>query len=74
MFSGAKETHPDILRGGHRNPYQLKNAIKSGGTVFCIYHFNDNKNVNMDEIFLKSSNAIVFPFPLGLMHESNRTK
>jgi hypothetical protein len=22
------------LRGGHRNPYQLKNAIKSGGTVF----------------------------------------
>ena len=35
---GAKETHPDILRGGHRNPYQLKNAIKSGGTVFCIYH------------------------------------
>ena len=24
--------------GGHRNPYQLKNAKKSGGTVFCIYH------------------------------------
>ena len=21
VFSGAKETHPDILRGGHRNPY-----------------------------------------------------
>ena len=38
VFSGAKETHPDILRGGHRNPYQLENAIKSGGTVFCIYH------------------------------------
>jgi hypothetical protein len=35
---GAKETHPDILGGGHRNPYQLENAIKSGGTVFCIYH------------------------------------
>ena len=35
---GAKETHPDILRGGHRNPYQLENAIKSGGTVFCNYH------------------------------------
>ena len=34
---GAKETHPDILHGGHRNPYQLKNAIKSCGTVFCIY-------------------------------------
>ena len=24
----------DILCGGHRNPYQLKNAIKSDGTVF----------------------------------------
>ena len=29
---------PDTLRGGHRNPYQLENAIKSGGTVFCLYH------------------------------------
>ena len=38
VFSGAKQTHPDILRGGHRNPYKLENAIKSGGTVFCIYH------------------------------------
>ena len=38
VFSGAKETHPDTLRGGHRNPYQLENAIKSGGTVFSIYH------------------------------------
>ena len=38
VFSGAKETHPDIFCGGHRNPYQLENAIKSGGTVFCIYH------------------------------------
>ena len=28
-FLWAKETHPDILRGGHRNPYQLENAIKS---------------------------------------------
>ena len=28
----------DILRGGHRKPYQLENAIKSGGIVFCIYH------------------------------------
>ena len=33
-FSGAKKTHPDILGGGHRNPYQLGNAIKIGGTVF----------------------------------------
>ena len=33
---GAKETHPDILRGGHRNPYQFENAIKSGGTVFLL--------------------------------------
>ena len=37
-FLGAKETHPDILNGGHRDPYQLKNATKSGGTVFRIYH------------------------------------
>ena len=29
------KTHPDILRGGRKNPYQLENAIKSGGTVFC---------------------------------------
>ena len=35
-FQGAKETHPDILRGGHWSLYQLENAIKSGGTVFCI--------------------------------------
>ena len=25
------------MRGGHRNQYQFKNAIKSGGTVFCLY-------------------------------------
>ena len=31
---GATEIHPDLLPGGHRNPYQLENAIKSGGTVF----------------------------------------
>ena len=37
-FIEGPETHPDILRGGHRNPNQLKNAIKSGGTVFCMYH------------------------------------
>ena len=30
------ETHPDILRGGHRNPYRLENAKESGGTVFCL--------------------------------------
>jgi hypothetical protein len=36
--SGAKETHPDILRGGQS--YQLENAVKSGGTVFCIYHMD----------------------------------
>ena len=24
----APETHPDILRGDHRNPYQLETAIK----------------------------------------------
>ena len=36
VFSGAKETHSDILCGGHRNPYQLENAIKSGGRVFLL--------------------------------------
>ena len=25
-FLGAKVAHPDILLGGHRDPYQLKNA------------------------------------------------
>ena len=35
-FIEAPETLPNILRGGHRNPYQFKNAIKSGGTVFCL--------------------------------------
>ena len=34
VFSGAKETHPDILRGGHR----IENAIKCAGLVFLIYH------------------------------------
>ena len=36
-FIEGPETHPDILRGGcHRNPYQLENAIESGGTVFGL--------------------------------------
>jgi hypothetical protein len=37
-FLEGLETHPDILRGGHRNQYQFKNVLKSGGTVFCLYH------------------------------------
>ena len=37
-FLEGPETHPDILCGGHRNQYQFTNAIKSGGTVFCLYH------------------------------------
>ena len=36
FFIKAPETHPNILRCGHRNPYQFKNAIKSGGTVFLL--------------------------------------
>ena len=36
-FLKSPETHPDFLRGGHRNQYPFKNAIKSGGTVFCLY-------------------------------------
>ena len=35
-FVEDPETHPDILGGGHRNPYQMENATKSGGTVFLI--------------------------------------
>ena len=34
-FLGAKETFPDILHGGHRNPYQLENAIKLVGQFFA---------------------------------------
>ena len=37
-FREDPETNPDVLRGGHRNPYQLENAIKSDGTVFCLFH------------------------------------
>ena len=37
-FIEAPETPPDILLGGYKNPYQLEDAIKSGGTVFCLYH------------------------------------
>ena len=37
-FIEALETNPNILRVGHRNPYQFKNAIKSGGTIPCLYH------------------------------------
>ena len=39
-FIEDPETNPDVLRGGHRNPYQLEKAIKSGGTVFCLYHLS----------------------------------
>ena len=34
-FLGAKETHPDILHGGHRNPNQLENAVKVMGQFFA---------------------------------------
>ena len=34
-FIEAPETLRNILRGGHRNPYQFKNAIKSGGQFFA---------------------------------------
>ena len=39
-FIEGPETHPGNLRGGHRNPYQFKNAIKSGGTDFCLVHIS----------------------------------
>ena len=38
-FLDGPETHPDILCVGHRNQYQLKNAIKSGGTIFLLFIF-----------------------------------
>ena len=38
FYRRSGNTPWDILRGGHRNPYQLENAIKSRGTVFCLYH------------------------------------
>ena len=34
VFYRSPETLPNILHGGHRNPYQFKNAIKSGRKVF----------------------------------------
>ena len=34
-FLEAKETNPDILGGGLRNPYQLKNAIKRWDSFFA---------------------------------------
>ena len=36
-FIEAPKTPPDILRGGHRNPYQLKNTIKSAVLQFFAY-------------------------------------
>ena len=33
LMKKGPETHPDILNGCHRNPYQLENTIKSGGTL-----------------------------------------
>ena len=37
-FIEAKKTRLVILRGCHKNPYKFENAMKSSGTVFCIYH------------------------------------
>ena len=34
-FLEGPETHPDNLRGGHRNQYQFKNAIKMVGQFFA---------------------------------------
>ena len=34
-FREDPETNPDVLRGGHRNPYQLENAIKVVGQFFA---------------------------------------
>ena len=37
MFCRWSGNTTDILLGGHRNQYQFKNAIKSGGTFLCLY-------------------------------------
>ena len=34
----ATETHPDILRGRQRYPYQMENALKLAGGSFSTYH------------------------------------
>ena len=34
-FIEAPDTNPDILRGGHRKPYQFKNAKKVVGNFFA---------------------------------------
>jgi hypothetical protein len=34
-LNSFKFLYPDILHGGDRNPYQLKKAMKSSGTVFA---------------------------------------
>ena len=32
----ATKSQPDILRGGHKNPYQMENAIKIAEIVFHL--------------------------------------
>ena len=37
-FFGRFLNPPNILRGGHKYPYQMENAIKVVGIVFSKYH------------------------------------
>ena len=38
-FLGAKEIHPDIFRGGHRNPYYLEMQQKVVGQLHISIHY-----------------------------------
>ena len=75
-FIEGPETHPDILHGGHRYQYQLENAIKSGGIVFCYISLGLNSLPGSCEHrrgqFLKHPNKSFVPFcfvrALGTIH------
>jgi hypothetical protein len=57
--------HTDILSVGHKNPYQFKNAIKSGWIVFCLYHLGlivyQGPVHQAYEIYLDAKINAVFP-------------
>ena len=54
-FIEAPETHPDILHGGHRNPYQLKNAIKNCCDICLLISLGVNSIPGSCEYISKES-------------------
>ena len=56
-FIEAPETHPDILRGGHRNPYQLENATKRGGIVFLLISLGLNSLPGSCDYYVSSKSV-----------------